>query len=112
MAEVLRHKRAVLHHMQIRGAKIKGTRPLVAGEERQSVGDAVCFAGKNKALAQLQSRVQPDVFFGSVVMRLKRITAEKNRRRFVARQKGLQAAAVVVVTVGQHGKIYPCQIDA
>ncbi len=112
VAEILRLQHAVFHDLQPACARrIALFEPCGRDELERITERDGCIRHIDKPPGMpLQRRVQPDVFFRPVVMRLKRMAAQIQRRCPVQRQKTFQPAAMVVMPVGEHRRIHRSQV--
>lgn len=112
MAEIFRKECIALQSGKIEIPEIMSLFFLTAGiEGYPSIDDSRVFC-EEQTVVSGKGSVQADVFFGTMIMWFKGVTAQIDRSGPVYIQKCGQTAAVVVVAVRKNCDIYSCKINA
>ena len=111
MTEIVREKLSVFFSIQTKAAKIVVSVFFIAGIERETFADGGDVFGKDQPWMGLEFHIQTNIFFCSVIVGFKGMTAKVHRSLSVDLQKGFQPSAMVIMTVGEDGNVHSSQIN-
>lgn len=111
MAEIFRVEDAVFQPGKAESAQIVFLPGMITGMECYAVGkDGVAF-GKDQPFMLHEGSIQADVFCGAMIVGLEGMTIYVDGSGIVLCKEAGEAAAVIVVAVGQNGDIHRRKVN-